>query len=138
MPFSGKNAAFCHISTASNYFRANFFDKNRAAPLSIIFPRCIAAHSRNRRTNPIRNAPQHNKQHNNIIIYAHIHTCTRARAYTYLTLIYLCIPKALPPPPRNVLHHNRPRKNSRKITQSCIKKRTLPNSIENARLPNRF
>lgn len=87
MPFSGKNAAFCHISTASNYFPADFFYKSRAAPLSAIFPGRRAATA----------APTRSATHRNIIIYAHIHTCARTRAYTYLTLIYLCIPKAYPP-----------------------------------------
>lgn len=50
------------------------------------------------------------------------YTPARVRAYTCLALIYLCIPKAYPPPPRNAPHHNRLRKKPRKITQNCTKK----------------
>ena len=95
-----KNAIFgqkCGVLPHFNRFKLFSGEFFLQKPHRTAFRNLSRAQSSNRRTNPIRNAPQHNNICAHIIIYAHIHTCARARAYTYFTL-FICVYLRHPPP----------------------------------------
>ena len=96
--FRAKMRRFATFQQLQIIFGQIFFDKNRAAPLSVIFPGYIAANSRNRRTNPIRNAPQHN----NICAhtqYMRTYTHARVRARILILHLFICVYLRHIPPP---------------------------------------